>query len=130
MAKTIDISRAEYAYKKVSEVIKEDEKKKYLSLVRSFPILIHNNGYATATALLYSKKEGNKEYKLLYEHISNWLLKPNIKGKEDLMELIIKKSNEDYKRLSNETMALLIWLKRFAEGMISDDTKNSTEKQA
>jgi len=135
MLKSLDISRAKYAYEKVSEINKKNIKKNYLSLVRSFPIMIHNNGYASAIALLYSKKKINginedNEYMQLYKHISEWLIEnQKIISKVDLMESITSKTNEEYKRLSNETMALLIWLKRFAEGMISDECeKTSTNK--
>ena len=135
MLKSLDISRAKYAYEKVSEINKKNINKNYLSLVRSFPIMIHNNGYASAIALLYSKKKINginedNEYMQLYKHISEWLIEnQKIISKVDLMESITSKTNEEYKRLSNETMALLIWLKRFAEGMISDECeKTSTNK--
>lgn len=125
MPKSLDILRAEYAYEKVSNL--SEKTKQYLSLVRSFPIMIHNNGYAAAIAFLYSKKKGNNEYNMLYTHILEWLRdKKIIDNGSDLMQVITKSSNEEYRRLSNETISLLIWLKRFAEGMISDGSESST----
>ncbi|NLZ45861.1 MAG: type III-B CRISPR module-associated protein Cmr5 [Clostridiales bacterium] len=120
MNKSLEILRADYAYECVSKVAENN--KKYLSLVRSFPIIIHNNGYMAAIAYLFSKKEKEKEFKLLYGHIIDWLKKRelNIEKGEEFISDLTKKSNEEYRLISKETTAFLIWLKRFAEGMITN----------
>lgn len=121
MNKSLENERAKCAFDCVSKVVKEDIAKQYLSLVRSFPIMLHNNGYITAMAYLYSKKnnKGN-EYSSLFNHVNKWLKEVKIYNgePEDFMEKLTKLNNDQYRLYSNETTAFLIWLKRFAEGMI------------
>lgn len=120
MNKSLENERAKCAFDCVSKVKDDKIAKQYLSLVRSFPIMLHNNGYITAMAYLYSKKNKGGEYSCLFNHVNEWLAKSKIHyGKsEDFMEKLTKLNNDQYRLYSNETTAFLIWLKRFAEGMI------------
>lgn len=121
MNKSLENERAKYAFSCVSDVNDKKIKKQYLSLVRSFPIMLHNNGYITAMAYLYSKKNNKEnEYSYLFDHVNKWLKEVKIYyGKpEDFMEKLTNLNNDQYRLYSNETTAFLIWLKRFAEGMI------------
>ena len=128
MNNSLEISRAKFAYDMVSQV---KNNKQYLSLIRSFPIMIHNNGYITAMTFLFSNKADDKkkenEYNYLYNHITGWLVEKKLHDiTKDFMKTLTEISNENYKQISNETTAFLIWLKRFAEGMIGEKAKNTT----
>lgn len=113
MNKNFSNKRSEFAFKQVSEV-DPNSFQKYRSLVRSLPATILTNGYGLAMASLYSKKESQT----LYNHIEVWLkgqqMLPN--KDKDLMGNIAESDNDNYRLLESETLALLEWLKRFAEG--------------
>lgn len=113
MSKNFANERSLFAFKKVSEV---DSKsfQKYRSLVRSLPATILNNGYGLAMASLYSKSENQT----LYNHIEVWLKGQHMLSNKDknLMNTIAESDKDTYRLLESETLALLEWLKRFAEG--------------
>lgn len=116
MNKNFANKRSEVAFKQVSEVA-PNSFQKYRSLVRSLPATILNSGYGLAMASLYSNYSKN-ESKALYDHIEVWLkdqqMLPN--NSQNLMENIAESDKDTYRLLESETLALLEWLKRFAEG--------------
>lgn len=131
MPKCLDNERAAFAYCKVAEFVRKGENgskqklsEEYRSLVRSFPAMILSNGYGTAMAFLYSKKDGTNAYGRLYYQIQSWLSQqkmfPDEKG-QGIMEYIVYQKRDAYRMLANETLALLVWLKRFAEGSIQSE---------
>jgi len=113
MNKSFANKRTAFAFKKVSNVA-PNSFQQYRSLVRSVPATILNNGYGLAMASLYSKNES----KALYDHIEVWLkeqqMLPN--KEKNLMSNIAESDKDTYRLLESETLALLEWLKRFAEG--------------
>ncbi|GGE35332.1 hypothetical protein GCM10011391_12560 [Pullulanibacillus camelliae] len=120
MRKQLANERARFAFKEVSGLKKNLKKEfsRYRSLVRSFPAMILTNGYGSAMAFLFSKQKTSSEG-LLYIQLSKWLNERSLfkSHKEDLMEYITEQSQDVYRQLTSETLALLEWLKRFAEGM-------------
>jgi len=122
MNRNLPNQRAAFAFKRVSELHGE-LLQKYRSLVRSFPAMILSNGYGLAIAFLYSKKKGKEsqiqsEHGQLYKHINDWLTEQKFlsEDKKDLMKNIAESDKDTYRLLESETLALLEWLKRFAEG--------------
>lgn len=116
--RNIQNERAAFAYERVSSI---KDKKKFFSLVRTVPSKIQMTGLATTTAFLYSKKR-EEEHKDLYNIISNWLAKQSLlKEETELMEAITQSTNEQYRAMANEVQQLLIWVKRFAEGMTPNE---------
>jgi len=115
MTKNVVNERAKFAFEKVSKLHGE-ALQKYRSHVRSLPAMILSNGFGLAMAFIYSKKET----KILYEHISTWLKKQDIlrdmDKNKDLMGIIAESGIDTYRFLEAETLALLEWLKRLAEG--------------
>ncbi|WP_099211677.1 type III-B CRISPR module-associated protein Cmr5 [Thermococcus henrietii] len=135
--RTLEQERAKFAYEKVSEVRREDEdtQGRYVSYVKSAPVLILTNGLGQALAFYLSKldKPINVDYKAinpkgfpkgdkmayayLYRHIAEWLAKRVTNG-EDPLKYYMEHDGMSAIRLTDETIALLSWLKRFADAML------------
>lgn len=114
MNKSFANERSAFAFEKVSDINDMKSLEKYRSLVRSLPATILSNGYGLAMASLYSKNEN----KALYDHIEIWLKKQQMlpNREKNLMSNIAESDKDTYRLLESETLALLEWLKRFAEG--------------
>lgn len=117
----IENGRAEYAYSCVKQV---GQDKKYKSYVKKLPAYIQTNGLAATLAFIDGKKE--KAYKKLYEHIGDWLKQDQKKlisleeGKE-LVRAIVEVDSHTYRAVTNEVLALVNWLRRFADGLIEGE---------
>jgi len=113
MTKNVVNKRAEFAFRKVSE-LQDETLQKYRSHVRSLPAMILSNGFGLAMAFIYSKSD----YRIFYKHINEWFKEQKTPGFDgnDLMGIIAESGIDTYRFLEAETLALLEWLKRFAEG--------------
>lgn len=127
MPELLENRRAAFAFEQVGQIVpkenseKEKERsKEYRSLVRSFPAMILSNGYATAMAFLYSKKSEKNAHATLYQQILDWLKQQGLltEDSSDFMRYLVEQDHNNYRMLTNETLALLAWLKRFAEGRL------------
>ncbi|WP_010478233.1 type III-B CRISPR module-associated protein Cmr5 [Thermococcus zilligii] len=145
--KSLEQERAEFAYEKISEVKNEssDVQKRYSSYVRSAPVLILTNGLGQALAFYLSrlenledvdyhlisnrllstegkgfKKAEERAYAYLYKHIAEWLARNLTKG-EDPLRYYMKSNGIEAMILTDEAIALLNWLKRFAEAMLEKE---------
>lgn len=140
--RSLEQERAEFAYKKVLEVKREsqDVQGKYSSYVRSAPVLILTNGLGQALAFYLSKLEAlpdvnyksispqsfnkaeRKAYAYLYKHIAEWLAegRKSTSGKDPL-RYYMETTGTEAMVLTDETIALLNWLKRFAEAMLEKE---------
>ena len=116
---------------KTNEICKEKEKLQYYtsdykSYVKKIPSMIQTNGLSATLAFMYSK---GKTYVIIYEQIEEWLknkrkLKEN---SEELVKWVISLDSPEYKYITNEVMALFMWLRRFAEGMIEKGDSDGEE---
>ena len=120
--KTCDQLRAEYAWEKIEELVKlKVDIKAYTSLTKSTASLIMNSGLMQTLAFLKSKQ--GEEHKVLLEHLLGW--RPDSKGTaryEVTMTELYQSDSAEYMRRSREIMALLRWIRQFA------DAKKSMEK--
>lgn len=99
----------------------------FRSLARSFPSMIQVNGLGCTIAYLYSKKKMGNAFWYLYKEIDEWTKKSlEVKeenGKElELADRISQFNNMEYRLYTNEVMNLCLWIKRFAEGMLGEQT--------
>jgi len=161
---TMEQRRAKFAYDKVLEVKRSDQKtqEKYNSYVKSAPVLILTNGLGQALAFYQSKIKTGAEiagpagvvestdgtrrvpftklseeigkkmtvekkfsadrlaYAYLYKHISEWLAQTVTNGQDPLMYYTESNSLEAI-RMTEEAIAFLNWLRRFAEAMLKED---------
>lgn len=127
---TLEQQRAQAAWGFVQEAkgTLGDKQKEYGQLARSAPADIQSNGLGQTLAFLRSKgfdKGGPKsgdQHALLFQHISSWTMQRMGLKESNLLQWIIDKAtSQEYRRAANESMALLIWLKRFAEAELGGE---------
>ncbi|NJF24409.1 type III-B CRISPR module-associated protein Cmr5 [Thermococcus sp. Bubb.Bath] len=138
--RSIEQERAKFAYEKVSDVKREDTKTqgRYRSYVKSAPVMILTNGLGQTLAFYLSKldkneavdhssldpkneQEGDKRaYAYLYRHLGEWLAM-KVTGGEDPLRFYMNASGTQAIVLTDEAIALLSWLKRFADAMLAED---------
>ena len=114
---TIEQKRARAAWDAVLAVKgQESYKEKYLALVRSAPADVLTNGLGQTLAFLKAKGKG--EHKALSKHLSRWVC-PQMgwTQNDDLLRKLTEPDagSDVYRRATAETLAYLVWLKRFAE---------------
>ncbi|MCS7202292.1 MAG: type III-B CRISPR module-associated protein Cmr5 [Dictyoglomus sp.] len=126
----LEKGRAEFAYNCVKEAIKfldVRKKKEYRSYIRKIPQMILSNGLGQTLAFIYSKKEDGNAYDLIYKQFINYLKSDSparIKiptNENELIEWVISLDSYNYRYVTEELLAFLNWLKRFAEGMIEEE---------
>lgn len=129
--KNLDHERAEYAYRCIKSIEGENDEieKKYHSAVRSSGALIQKSGLIQTLSFYISKtkdEEKGKEnksythYELLAKHILIWIL--NGSEKTEPLELylsLLDYTDEEIIQKTQESKALLLWLKRFADAMLA-----------
>ncbi len=118
MLRSLEQKRAKYAWDSISNVKSMDTKiqEKYSSYVKKVPAQIVTNGLGNTLAFLKSKSSGEEAYRLLNNHITNWF--KEIRGEnKDLLGWIISEDTSSIEvfRETKEILALLNWMKRFAE---------------
>lgn len=145
----LERGRAEIAYnyaqegRKILSKIKINgefyEDGKYKSYVKKLPSMILSNGLGQTLAFIIAKRKKEKEknkpgmeqnpknaYDLLYKQLTEYL-KSNSTARirmphneNELIEWVIKLPSPEYRYITEEILALLNWLKKFAEGMIEE----------
>lgn len=124
---TIEQERAAAAWKAINQIDEsssEDLKKKYASWVRSAPadIMVSGLGQSLAFMLAKGKRNPSEAPTKLYTHLSDWTTRQMgwIQPDADLLAELIKHSSDVYRRAAVETLAYLVWLKRFAEAILPE----------
>jgi len=134
MLRSLEQKRAKYAWECIQEAKGDiDLENKYKSYVRSAPSYIQINGLGNTLAFYKSKfeadlrKKGENElsadkraYKLLYDHLNGW--RKELRGGKDILEWIRDENTSSLMvfQATKEIIALLNWMKRFAEAELRD----------
>jgi len=122
----IENGRAKYAYETVEKFVNANKGlKEYRSYVKKLPSMIQVNGLGQTLAFCYAKGD---QYRDLYQQIAGWvnekqpdLLKRYSQNtKMEFVQTVVSMNSNDYRIISNEVLALLDWMRRFADGMIRD----------
>ena len=126
---TKEQKRAAYAWQCAKEAQDNLSEKasEYGQLARGLPARIQTNGLGQTLAYLLSKGKGDpgKPHQLLYQHISRWVTEQLKWGaNDDLLVKLTQESSANYRRATSEAMALLIWLRRFAEARLVKEETN------
>lgn len=117
---TLDQQRARHAWNAVTQAKqkqghhREQDAKKFGGQAKKLPMRIMAAGLGQALAFLKAK---NYAPGLLSE-LTDWIIKrmpPASKGPTDLMERIIQGNSDFLRRATDEVLAYLQWLNRFAE---------------
>lgn len=122
---TLDQRRAAHAWKTVAAVklLPAGQKKSYGSEAKKLPTRILSVGLAGSLAFLKAKR-----HERLIADLSDWILKErNLDGvgEQDLLARIVKGDSLYLRQATDETLAYLQWLVRFAEaeGLTDDNTE-------
>lgn len=134
----LEQGRAAFAYQCAEAGKGLTKSKEYKSYVKKMPMLIKTNGLGAAVAFAFAKgsKGGQPDkgsaWGLLYLQIEDWLLKEDQKEliKFDPSRLAYQLTESDsstYRAVTVEVIALLSWVKRFAEALIEGEAdENNT----
>lgn len=123
--RSMDQERAEFALKKIQEVLKAPahkvEVRRYLN---NLPALIRMNGLGQALAFFRMKNESTA-HQAIYRMVGAWLCDADSKGRifsknpdPDALTAITQSDMAHYMAAQNEALALLQWLKKFAVAML------------
>ncbi len=127
--KGIEQGRAKKAYDFALEGLALGDSKapEYKAYVKKLPMMIKTNGLGASLAFVKSKQKKDA-YKKIYLQLTEWLSKESeitkgfFRGKStDLVKDIIEMDSYTYRAVTVETLALLAWVSRFAEGLIEKD---------
>jgi len=126
---TMITSKEQERAKKAWELVNEIPKtviKKYASLAKSAPVMILTNGLGQTLAFFISKSNGRNEYNLLYNHLNKWLddnipWTPNEDRGDDLIDKVINEKSQIFRMATEEALAFLSWVKRFATSLSPDE---------
>lgn len=99
--------------------------KEYSSLAKSAPVMILTNGLGQTLAFFISKSKGINEYSLLYTHLNEWLANNVVwstgNTASELIERVINEPSQGYRMATEESLAFLSWIKRFAGAKAPDE---------
>jgi CRISPR-associated protein Cmr5 len=107
---TLEQGRAQHAFEKAKDA---GDKEKFASYAKKLPMMIKTNGLGASMAFANAKNE--RAWKELFQAIEDWLQKKDY-IKNALLEELVKTDSAHYRILTNEVIAYLTWLRRFAEG--------------
>lgn len=116
--KEVDRDRAALAWEQICQVKNKSDifQKKYGSLARKMPTFIQVNGLAQTLAFLKAKSKENDHQIVIFQNLSEWIGNRFKFGSGDLLsDHILKMDSQNYRLITNESLAFLQWLKRFAE---------------
>ena len=115
--RTLEQERAKHAWDCVQEVKDKPFAGDYRTIAVKVPFLIVTNGLGQTLAFLKAKGKGEpgNEHEVLYRHLADWVgRKVNADG--DLLNWLVNTAtSQQYRLATMEALALLQWLKRFAE---------------
>ena len=127
----LEQGRAAYAYKCAQRGKELDKSSEYKAYAKKIPMYIKVNGLGATMAFIWSKgvKDGTPDlanaYGLLYNQIEKWLTTEDEKQLltlegETIAEKISNIDSSLYRAVTIEVLALLNWIKRFADGLIAN----------
>jgi len=128
----LEKGRAEFAYRcveKAIEIFKDNSKKQkeYKSYTRKIPTMILSNGLGQTLAFVKAKSEKGNAYDLIYSQLTEYMKSAHTvriqmpKEKNDFVEWVISCDSSKYRYITQEILAFLNWLRRFAEGLIEGE---------
>lgn len=107
---TLEQQRARYAWERVQGCSRE-----YTNLAKAAPALIVNNGLMQALAFWQGK--GKDHHKALVKHLLGWLKERGLieqSAYAEAMPSLYGMRSGDFRRATDEALALLRWLRQFA----------------
>ena len=122
---TLEQQRAAHALKCVNQIKgKGALEQEYKSVAESLSAIIVMNGLGQAAATLLAragqKAKDKSAHRQLFHHLEEWLCSaPSQTGfRAPLMDSIVNSDQSTYFHAQAEALALLIWLKKFAQALL------------
>ncbi|ROL57223.1 type III-B CRISPR module-associated protein Cmr5 [Bacteroidetes/Chlorobi group bacterium Naka2016] len=127
----LENGRAEFAYKCAEEAIKrlnEKRKKEYRSYTRKIPMMVLSNGLGQTLVFIKAKSNDGNVYELIYDQITRYFKESYAPSRvkmpsneNELIKWVISCDSTTYRYITQDLLAFLNWLRRFAEGMIEPE---------
>lgn len=121
--------RAEYAWQRIDATKKElgDGAKDVAMHLRGMPAMVLANGLGQSLGFMLAKAKGNPKdpHYVVYDIIAEWLVERRsiyAGQRRDLIQSIMAGDRAVYQQAQEETWALLVWLKKFGDAYIGNDT--------
>jgi len=112
--RTLEQDRARYAWNCVQKVKNQTFAGDYRTIAVKVPSLILTNGLGQTLAFLRSKPD-RLHFQSIYRHLAEWVGN-RVHASGDLLDWLVKEAtSQQYRLATMEALALLQWLKRFAE---------------
>lgn len=134
MQRSWEQMRAQDAFDKITRVsyLQEAVQSRYVSYAKGLPASIISNGVGQAAATLQAaasaKTKEEDPHMMLYRHLESWLCSQDERApypnQKNLMKAIVSGSQAQYRWAQQESMAWLVWIKKFAVAYLSSgDTR-------
>lgn len=122
--RTRDQKFAAEIFNQVSEIAKLEKltRNKYGSMAHKLPILIRTAGLVQALAFVDAREKD--VHHTLLDHMAKVL---DFDGREQLLTESRTAALNDYIRLTQKTMAALLWYKRFAQSVLGVEQGSETD---
>jgi len=125
---TREQKRAAKAFELMEPLAGKNAAKKYGTMAHKLPVLVKSAGLTQA--LHFVESRGSEEQKTLLDHLAEQLcdaklLKQN--SKEALLKEVRTASLQNYIRLTQETLAVLLWHKRFTQSLLKVDASEDND---
>jgi len=126
---TLDQRRAAHAWEAIQEIkaiAKKTDREEYAGEAKKLPIRIMTSGLGQALAFLLAKAKDKKQnLRRLHDHLTAWVLaERGLRGAapKSLLQSVIQGDSDFLRRATDEVLAYIQWLNRFAEaeGLRSD----------
>ena len=106
------------------EKVPANEKQKYGTMAQKLPVLIRTAGLAQAISFLQVKAKSDSGNKLLLEHLAQVVEDNTV---EVFAENCRKAKLNEYLQLTQNTLAALLWFKRFSVSVLGVKENADTE---
>ena len=121
----LEQERAAYAVACI-EAVAPKLQAKYQTAVRKLPTMIMVNGLGQAIAFLKADAK-NEAAQMACRQLAEWVIRRRHifrqeTGQPELLKLIISGDRETYLEAQDETLALLVWLKRLADAFFASSS--------
>lgn len=114
---SIEQQRAKFAWERVQGCSKD-----YTNLAKAAPALIMSNSLMQALAFYQSK--GKEHHLALNQHLCEWLRQRGVVQQADFASVMTALHGTDattFRRATEETLALLKWIRQFAAAVCGDE---------
>jgi len=118
MSKTLDQERAEFAWEQT-----KDADKDFKNLASGAPSMVMSNGLMQALAFWNEKGDRHKLVTPLVKWLGERVLNPPKKEAkfEDVMKALVEGDADLYFRATEETLAMLKWIRQFAKTRVKGE---------